>query len=88
MLQNLLEDIFQLATGVALFNFERGRHSLQAKTKNLSQDREPFRWRSSNAFDLIRNGSLIVPTGSSFAAGNLSASAVAHSVRRQHDMRG
>src|ERR1700747_1281724 len=27
MLQNLLEHIFQLATGVALFNFERGRHS-------------------------------------------------------------
>jgi hypothetical protein len=82
MLQNLLEDIFQLATGVALLNFERGRHSLQARTKNLSQEREPFRWCSSNAFDLIRNGSLIGPTGSSFAVGNLSASAVAHSVRR------
>jgi hypothetical protein len=34
MLQNLLKDVFQLATGVALLNFERDRHSLQAKTKN------------------------------------------------------
>ena len=34
MLQNLLEDIFQLATVVALSNFERDRHSLQARTKN------------------------------------------------------
>jgi hypothetical protein len=34
MLQNLLVDIFQLATVVALLNFERDRHSLQARTKN------------------------------------------------------
>ena len=34
MLQNLLEDIFQLATVVALLNFERDRHSLQVRTKN------------------------------------------------------
>jgi hypothetical protein len=33
MLQNLLEDIFQLA-GIAALNFEKGRHSLRAKTKN------------------------------------------------------
>jgi hypothetical protein len=34
MLQNLLEDIFQLATVVALLNFERDCHSLQARAKN------------------------------------------------------
>jgi hypothetical protein len=34
MLQNLLEDIFQLATVVALLNFERDGRSLQARPKN------------------------------------------------------
>jgi hypothetical protein len=34
MLQDLLEDIFQLATGVAPLNFERGRRSLRAEKKN------------------------------------------------------
>jgi hypothetical protein len=34
MVQDLLEDIFQLATDVALLNFERGRHSLHAKANN------------------------------------------------------
>jgi hypothetical protein len=34
MLQILLKGIFQLATDVVPLNFETGRHSLQAKTKN------------------------------------------------------
>jgi hypothetical protein len=62
-----------MATDVAPLNFERDRHSLQARTKNLSQEREPFRWCSSNAPGLMRDGSLIDPTGSWFTAGNLSA---------------